>query len=63
MYRKQKPVCPSPVASNHLARLPALRLQFLHLLRVFLLDPLDSLVPVIFHHSLFLEVFDLDNSN
>jgi len=43
----------------HLTRLPALSLQFLHLVRIFLLDPLDRLVPVVFHHSLLFEVFHL----
>jgi hypothetical protein len=38
-----------------------LRLQFFHRLRILLLDPLNRLVPVVFHHALFLEVFDLDN--
>jgi hypothetical protein len=47
----------------HLARLPPLRLQFFHLLRILLLNPLDRLVTVIFHHSLFLEVFDLDSQS
>lgn len=43
----------------HLSRLPALSLQFLHLVGIFFLDPLDRLVPVVFHHSLLFEVFHL----
>lgn len=40
-------------------RLPTLRLQLLHLRRILLLDSLDRLVPVVFHHALLLEVFHL----
>lgn len=46
-----------------LVGLPALRFQLLHLLRILLLDPLDRPVPIILHHALLLEVFDLDKQD
>lgn len=58
MYRGRLPSDQGQVF--YLIRLPTLGLQFLHLLRILLLDPLDRPVPVIFHHALLLEVFHLD---
>ena len=41
------------------ARLPTLSLKLLHLVRILLLNALDGLIPVVFHHALLLEVFHL----
>jgi hypothetical protein len=54
---------PFAFASRLLVGLPSLGLQFFHLLRILLLDPLNRLVAVVFHHTLFLEVFDLESRN